>query len=82
MNYMRQQDKPFRTIAAFVAALAVLSLASATPALAAQQCTDNWTGKGNDGNWFNGTNWSTGMVPGSTDTACIEIGGGRGQYGH
>ena len=36
-------------LAAFVAAMVVLSLAGATPALA-QSCTDSWTGGGGDGN--------------------------------
>ncbi len=42
---------PFKSslmLAAFVAAMVVLSLAGATPALA-QSCTDSWTGAGGDG---------------------------------
>jgi hypothetical protein len=33
---------------------------------------DAWTGDGNDGNWFDASNWSSGVVPGSNEQAQIE----------
>ena len=74
MNHVRQQGRLFRMFAAFVAAMVALSLAAATPALG-QQCTDSWTGGGGNSDWNNGANWSTGNVPGSNDTACIQMSG-------
>jgi hypothetical protein len=66
-------SKSSHMLAAFLASVFVLSLAGATSALA--QCTDAWTGGGGDGDWNNPVNWSTGAVPGSSDTACIETSG-------
>jgi fibronectin-binding autotransporter adhesin len=61
-------------LAAFVAAVIVLSLAGATPALA-QSCTDSWTGGGGTTNWSNGANWSNGSEPGNSDNVCIQESG-------
>src|SRR3984885_8304460 len=74
MNYVRQQQKRSQNPVLFVAALILLSLASATLARA-QQCTDSWTGAGGDNNWSNGANWSNGSEPGNTDTVCIQTSG-------
>ena len=60
--------------AAFIAAVVVLSLAAAAPAYA-QSCTDTWTGSGGDGQWSDGSNWSTGKEPGSGDNVCIQKSG-------
>jgi fibronectin-binding autotransporter adhesin len=73
MNRVRQQEKCPRRFVLFLAAMIVLVLAEATPALA--QCTDSWTGAGGDNNWSNGANWSTGSVPGSSDAVCIQNSG-------
>ena len=57
--------------------LAVLLLTGlvlgASGASAEPLCTDTWTGP-NEGAWQEGTNWSTGSVPSSSDVACIEAG--------
>jgi hypothetical protein len=37
-------------------------------------CTDTWTNGGGDGNWATATNWSTGVVPGDGDYACVPVG--------
>jgi hypothetical protein len=74
MNCVRQKEKCSRRYVLFVAAMILLSLASATSALA-QQCTDSWTGAGGDSNWSNGANWSTGNEPGNTDAVCIQTSG-------
>jgi hypothetical protein len=73
MNYIRQQEKRSQNFVLFVAALILLSLASATPARA-QQCTDIWTGADGNDEWSDPANWSTGKVPGPSDTACVQIG--------
>ncbi len=73
MNHVQQQEKCFRSFVLLVAAMFALSFASATPALA--QCTDSWTGAGGNGNWSDGSNWSTGTEPGSTDSVCITTSG-------
>jgi hypothetical protein len=73
MRDVQQHEKCFRSFVLFVAAMVALSLAGATSAFA--QCTDSWTGAGGDGNWSNGTNWSTGNEPGSSDNACITASG-------
>jgi YD repeat-containing protein len=52
--------------------VAVLALASAS-ALAEPVCTDTWTGP-SEGAWQTASNWSTGIVPSSTDVACIGAG--------
>jgi hypothetical protein len=46
------------------------SVASAAP----PACTDSWK-TAVSGNWDTATNWSTGAVPGSSDVACITVGG-------
>jgi len=74
MNCVRQKKKCSRRYVLFVAAMILLSLASATSALA-QQCTDSWTGGGGNDNWSNGANWSTGNEPGNTDAVCIQTSG-------
>ena len=74
MNCVRQNEKYSRRCVLFVGAMILLSLASATSALA-QQCTDSWTGAGGDSNWSNGANWSNGTEPGNTDAACIQKSG-------
>jgi hypothetical protein len=74
MNYIRQQEKRSQNSVLFVAALILLSLASATPARA-QQCTDSWTGGGGNDNWSNGANWSNGNEPGNSDAVCIQTSG-------
>jgi len=51
----------------------LLCLASTLPAAA--QCTDSWTGSAGDNNWGTSANWSTGKVPGNSDSACIQTGG-------
>jgi hypothetical protein len=72
MNCVQQHEKSLRRFAIFVAAMVALVL-GATPALA--QCTDSWTGGGGDDNWSNGSNWSTGVEPGSSDAVCIQKSG-------
>lgn len=52
-------------------ALLILASAGATPAFG--QCTDSWTGAGGNSSWSNGANWSTGKVPGSGDSVCIQL---------
>jgi phage baseplate assembly protein gpV len=42
-------------------------------ALATPPCTDTWVG-GSGGSWETESNWSTGVVPGASDTACIGSG--------
>jgi hypothetical protein len=74
MNCVRHNEKYSRRSALFVAGLILLALASATSALA-QQCTDSWTGGGNDNAWSDGSNWSNGNEPGSSDVACIQLSG-------
>ena len=74
MNYIRQQEKRSQNCVLFVAAMILLSLASAIPA-PAQQCTDSWTGGGGNDNWSNGANWSNGNEPGNTDAVCIQTSG-------
>ena len=74
MNCVRQKEKCSLGYVLFVAAMILLSLASATSALA-QQCTDSWTGGGGNDNWSNGANWSTGNEPGNTDAVCIQTSG-------
>ena len=74
MNCVRQKEKCSRRCVLFVAAMILLSLASATSALA-QQCTDSWTGGGGNDNWSNGVNWSNGSEPGNTDAVCIQTSG-------
>jgi hypothetical protein len=44
--------------------------ASATP----PACTDSWK-TATSGNWDTAANWSTGVVPGSADVACITVAG-------
>jgi hypothetical protein len=61
-------------LATFAAAVAIVLSLAATPVLA-QSCTDNWIGGGGNSDWSNGANWSTGMEPGSNDTACIATSG-------
>jgi len=61
-----------RNFAALVIAMFAFALAGATQALA--QCSDSWTGGGGDGSWSDKLNWSTGQVPGSGDSACIQSG--------
>ena len=73
MNSVRRQEKCLRKFVLFVAAMVAVWLAGVTSALA--QCTDSWTGAGGDNNWSNGTNWSNGMVPGSSDSVCIQTSG-------
>jgi fibronectin-binding autotransporter adhesin len=51
-------------------AVVASSPASATP----PACTDSWK-TATSGNWDTATNWSTGVVPGSSDTACITVPG-------
>ncbi|MGA8492947.1 MAG: hypothetical protein WB711_21170 [Terriglobales bacterium] len=70
MNYLCRQEKRPHKFVLFMAAMILLALASATPALA-QQCTDGWTGAGGNGNWSDGANWSNGNEPGNTDSVCI-----------
>ncbi|HUK54940.1 MAG TPA: choice-of-anchor D domain-containing protein, partial [Candidatus Binatia bacterium] len=36
--------------------------------------TNSWTGTAGDGQWTTATNWSTGVIPVSTDDACIPTG--------
>jgi len=67
-----ERSKSFHMLATFVAAVVVLSLAGATPALA-QSCTDSWIG--GDGDWSVVANWSNGMEPGSSDNVCIQKSG-------
>ncbi len=73
MNCIRQREKWFFRFVVFVGAMLALSLAASTAALA--QCTDSWTGGGGNGAWSDGSNWSTGKVPGSSDNACIQTSG-------
>ena len=56
-----------------VAGFAVLTIVLAGTAIPveAQSCTDSWTGVGGDGAWSDSLNWSTGVVPGSSDNVCI-----------
>jgi hypothetical protein len=56
-----------------VVLIVVVSLAGVTPALA--QCTDSWTGGGGSSSWSVGANWSNGMVPGNSDSVCIQLAG-------
>lgn len=60
-----------------LASLALLLIASPGAVQAAVQshvaCTDSW--KGGTGSWLTGANWSTGVVPGSTDNVCITASG-------
>jgi len=74
MNCVQCQEKWLRRFVLFVAAGVALSLAAVTPALA-QQCTDTWTGGGGDNAWSDGSNWSTGVEPGSSDSVCIQKSG-------
>ena len=74
MKYARQQGKSCRKMVASAAAMVILLLAGVTPALA-QQCTDSWTGGEGNSNWSDGSNWSNGMEPGSTDSVCITTSG-------
>jgi len=56
---------------AFVGSAVVApGVASAAP----PACTDSWK-TATSGNWDTATNWSTGVVPGSSDVACITIAG-------
>ena len=57
---------------AFLIAFIAVALTGAKPSFA--QCTDSWTGGGGDGAWSDKLNWSTGQVPGSGDSACIQSG--------
>jgi cytoskeletal protein CcmA (bactofilin family) len=43
----------------------------ATPANTSLTCTVTWTGSAGDGQWSTAANWSTGVVPGASDTACV-----------
>jgi Ig domain of plant-specific actin-binding protein/Bacterial Ig-like domain len=62
------------------------STSPATEAIAEPSCTDSWTG-GDDGDWQDPANWSTGSVPGPSDIACVGTGitvqvtGGTNQTG-
>src|SRR5277367_1193614 len=69
MSYVQQQEQHLRRFVLFMAATVALSLASSIPALA--QCSDSWTGGDGNSNWSDGLNWSTGNVPGSSDSVCI-----------
>src|SRR5207253_9673736 len=53
-----------------VAFLVVTGLLLLWPASATPACTVTWIG-GVDGNFGTAGNWSTGIVPGSTDDVCI-----------
>ena len=57
-------------LAALLVAVLVLAPGSAS---AEPVCTDTWTGP-NEGTWQTAGNWSTGIVPTSTDVACIGTG--------
>jgi hypothetical protein len=37
----------------------------------AAACTDSWTGTAGDGLWNTATNWSTGVIPQSSDDVCL-----------
>ena len=58
------------------ALLAILCLFAASPeAGGTVTCSDNYIGATN-GSWNTAANWSTGVVPGRFDTACINTGAG------
>src|SRR6185437_4008560 len=62
------------------------SNSAATAVVVESMCTDNWTGASGS-TWQTPSNWSTGLVPGVSDIACIESGitvqvtGGTNQTG-
>jgi hypothetical protein len=74
MNYVGQQSKQFHMVAVFAVALVALSFGLTAPAVA-QSCTDSWTGADGNNEWSDPNNWSTGSVPGSSDTACVLLNG-------
>ena len=74
MNNARRENKQFRIVAAFAVALVALSFSLTAPALA-QSCTDSWTGADGNNQWNDPNNWSTGSVPGSSDSACVLLSG-------
>ncbi len=65
------------TLRVLVTAANPLSSATSSSAASAPvsetSCTDSWVG-GGEGAWETPGNWSTGIVPGPTDVACIEGG--------
>ena len=60
------------SLLSLVSSVALLS----TTALVSSACAAsvNWTGAV-DGNWFNGSNWTPGAVPGGGDSVIINVGG-------
>src|ERR1039458_5925308 len=44
------------------------------PSPSSSGCTDAWAGDAGDNLWRTAGNWSTGSVPGSSDTACVGAG--------
>jgi len=70
MDRVWQRERCFRILVLSV--VAVVAMACTVP-LALAQCTDTWTGAGGSSDWANGTNWSTGLIPGPGDSACIQI---------
>jgi hypothetical protein len=56
-----------------VAALALLLIVGSSAARAESLCTDTWTGP-SEGAWETASDWSGGVVPSSSDTACIGVG--------
>ena len=58
---------------AVVGVALVIALTWASTASAESFCTDTWTGPA-EGNWATESDWSTGLVPSSTDVACIGSG--------
>jgi fibronectin-binding autotransporter adhesin len=72
----RLRAKQSRALAIAMALATISGLAALTPsaAHAAGGCTDSWTNTAG-GEWFTGSNWSTGAPPTSTEEACITANG-------
>ena len=74
MKTLRRFSGSFSSQIALALTLSLgILLAGTLPALA--QCTDTWTGAAGNNAWSFATNWSNGMVPGNSDSACIQLGG-------
>jgi Bacterial Ig-like domain (group 3)/Divergent InlB B-repeat domain len=64
-----------RRIAILGSLLALVALAAfAFTGTAAPTCTDSWN-NASGGSWSTASNWSTGVVPGGSDVACITLAG-------
>jgi fibronectin-binding autotransporter adhesin len=65
--------RALKLIPAAALALAAISFAGGGTVEAAT-CTTSWTGGAGTGSWQDANNWSTHVVPGPTDNACISVG--------